>query len=184
MMSNLNNFFDIENDFQEVPEDEVLLEDSQNKGMKSKTIFDHLKAITQESYDPEYFQKLSERDKKTFDVYMINRYLSMHPDYEWIIIINEYQKVCFDMTPESVYKLYASDFPKNRVFLKYIKGEATQKYKKELIDLFREHFQVSKKEVREYLDILYNTPDGLREIVDIVSMYGKTEKEIKKLVKI
>ena len=184
-MPNLNNFFDIENDFQEVSEDEVLLEDSQDTGKKKgKTIFDHLKAITQDSYDPEYFQKLSERDKKTFDVYMINRYLSMHPDYEWIIIINEYQKVSFDMTPESVYKLYASDFPKDRVFLKYIKGEVVQKYKKELIDLFREYFQVSKKEAREYLDILYNISDGLREVVDIVSMYGKTEKEIKKLVKI
>ena len=95
----INKFFGIENDFQDVPEQVTLSEDDE-KG-KRKTIFDHLKAITQQKHDPEYFQKLSERDKKTFDVYMINRYLSMHPEYEWIVIINEYQKVCYEMTPES-----------------------------------------------------------------------------------
>jgi len=46
-----------------------------------KSLFDHVKAITNEQ-NPKYFDTLEEADKKTWSNYMLLRFLSMK--YEWI----------------------------------------------------------------------------------------------------
>ena len=53
---------------------------------KPKTLFDHLKAITQYQ-DPNYWEKLSDADKKTWSNYMVHRFLSMNLD--WVDIISD-----------------------------------------------------------------------------------------------
>ena len=54
----------------------------------AKTLFDHIKAITQ-FQDPKYFDKLEEGDLKTWSNYMIHRFLSMNSD--WIEVLAELQ---------------------------------------------------------------------------------------------
>ena len=55
---------------------------------KTKTLFDHIKAITS-IQDPKYWDKLEEGDKKTWSNYMIHRFLSMNKD--WIEVLSEIQ---------------------------------------------------------------------------------------------
>ena len=150
--------------------------------IKKVGLFDHLKAIYLEPYNPDYFKNMSETDRKTFSTYMINRYISMNPD--WLFLANYVQKFSYDMTPEMLYKVYANFIPKGKTYLKYIKGKKEKKFNKELIRLFVDYFECSEKEATEYLQILFNEPDGDKKVRDIIELYGKTEKEIKVLLKV
>ena len=88
------------------------------KTLKAKSLFDHIKQIT-DVQNPNYWSDISEEDKKSWSNYMVNRFLSMKMD--WIDIINEVQK--YNLEPKMVYKLYTNIFPKGRHWLKYIKGD-------------------------------------------------------------
>ena len=66
----------------------------------AKTLFDHIKAITQ-SQDPNYFDKLEEGDLKTWSNYMIHRFLSMNAD--WITTIADLQPYTERLKPEQLY---------------------------------------------------------------------------------
>jgi len=77
----------------------------------SKTLFDHIDAILKYQ-NINYFKNLSTEDKKTWNLYMINRFISMEDDYVTTInmldsLINNSSK-----SPENIYKLYISVFPK------------------------------------------------------------------------
>ena len=47
----------------------------------AQKLFDHINAITT-IQDPKYFDKLGDEDLKTWSNFMINRFLSMKP--EWL----------------------------------------------------------------------------------------------------
>ncbi len=150
------------------------------KSPKIKSLFDHIKSLTQEPYDPKYWDNLSEGDKKTLSPYMIHRFISMNPD--WVEIANLFQQYSYDLSPEIVYKLYADTLPKSRIFLRYIKGKKADTFEKELVNLLCKDMQISKKEAIEYLKIYFVYPGGMDELKYIISKYGKTEKQIKKLL--
>jgi len=105
----------------------------------------------------------------------------MNPD--WTEIANMFQQYSYELSPEIVYKLYAETLPKSRIFLRYIKGKKVDTFEKELVDILRKDFEISKKESIDYLKIYFVIPGGIEELKYIISKYGKTEKEIKKLVK-
>lgn len=151
--------------------------------IKTKTLFDHINAITQ-MQDKKYFDKLSDGDKKTWSNFMINRFLSMNPD--WVEIIAQLDPITTgaQLKPELVYKMYINIIPKSRTFLRYIKGRKETKYSKELIDILRKYFECSRKEAIEYLNIFYMSDDKKEELKNIILMYGKEDKEVKKLMKI
>lgn len=151
------------------------------KAPKIKSLFDHIKSITQEPYDPKYWDKLSDGDKKTFSPFMIHRFISMNPD--WVEISNMFQQFSYDLSPEIVYKLYADTLPKSRIFLRYIKGKKVETFEKELVDLLCKDLQISKKEAIDYLKIYFVYPGGMDELKYIISKYAKTEKQIKNLLK-
>jgi len=161
-------------------EEEVEVQQTQ---IKVKTLFDHINAITQ-IQDKKYFDKLSDGDKKTWSNYMINRFLSMNPD--WIEIISELDPLTTgnQLKGEFVYKMYIDVIPKSRVFLKYIKGKKDTKYNKELIDLVKLYFECSKKEAVDYLNIYYSTESQMEELKEIITKYGNDEKEVKRLIKV
>ena len=71
--------------------------------------------------------------------------------------------------------------PKRKFFTKYIKGKSEDKYNKELIEFIADHYEVSKREATEYISMMIDLDST--EIVNILSKYGKTEKEIKNLLK-
>lgn len=179
----MNKFFEFDDDLGEI-KDEVVITPKEKKEQKEKvkTLFDHLKAITQKDYDKDYFNKLSESDRKTFDVYMITRFLSMNKD--WVDIVNIFQKYNQVLSSEAIYKFYANIIPKSTLFLRYVKGEFQTNYNKDLIELLATYHQISTKEAREYLDVLHAIPEGIPFLEKLCSMYGKDEKETKKLLKI
>ena len=83
--------------------------------MKTKTLFDHIKEITN-SQNPNYWEDISDADKKTWSNYMVHRFLSMKP--EWIEVVNEIQRY-WELEPKSVYQFYTNVIPKSRTFLRY-----------------------------------------------------------------
>ena len=146
--------------------------------MAAKKLFDHLNAITSEQ-DPKYFEKLSEEDLKSWSNFMINRFLSMKP--EWVELIATLLPLTQTLQPKEMYKLYISVIPKGKYFLKYIKGKGENKYEEFLVDLIKKDFQCSEKEANEYIEVLYSSREGRENIKYICEKYGTDKKQITKL---
>lgn len=144
---------------------------------KKSSIIDFLNYL---SVEKRPWDKLSEADKKAFSPFIINLWLSMSTDY--LELVNELQKYTIGLLkPEYVYKLYLDLLPKRKIFIKYIKGKAEEKYNSELVNLIAGHYNVSKSEATEYIEILdQHRPE---QLVEVIKMYGKTEKEITKMLK-
>ena len=146
--------------------------------MAVKKLFDHLNAITSEQ-DPKYFDKLSDEDLKSWSNFMINRFLSMKP--EWVELIATLLPLTQTLQPKEMYKLYISVIPKGKYFLKYIKGKGENKYEEFLVELIKKDFQCSEKEATEYIEVLYSTREGRENIKYICEKYGTDKKQITKL---
>jgi hypothetical protein len=146
--------------------------------MAGKSLFDHIKAITNEQ-DPKYYDNLSEEDKKTWSNFMINRFLSMNPD--WIEIIATILPFTQTLEPKDMYKLYINVIPKGRYFLKYMKGKSAEKYESFIIELIKKEYDCSEAQSIEYLDILYSNREGRENIKYISEKYGTDKKQITKL---
>jgi len=141
---------------------------------KPKTIFDHLAGIT---FKKTKWEDLTEADQKSFTPYLINRWLSMSP--QLIEIVDMFQHYTIGpLTKEHVYKLYYDILPKGKFFSKYIKGKKADKYNKDLVSLVSKHYEVSKSESEEYLSLL-----NKNDILSICKKYGKSDKEVKQLLK-
>ena len=146
---------------------------------KPATIFDHIAGITQRKKS---WDKLSEADQKSFSPYIINRWLSMHPDLiETVDALQQY--TIGPLSKKHVYQLYYDILPKASVRAKYIKGKKVNKYNKDLINFVKDHYQINSNEAEEYIGIFIRTNSGIQGLIDIMKSYGKTEKEIKKLLK-
>jgi hypothetical protein len=146
--------------------------------VKAKTLFDHINQITQIK-NPNYWETLSDQDKKTWNNFMIIRYLGMIE--EWVDMLSYLQPYIQDLPPQSLYKVLIEIIPKYKGFIKYISGEKVSKYEDWLVDLFVNHYNVSKKEVDSYLKILYIDDVGKSHIKELCQMYGVEEKKIKSL---
>jgi hypothetical protein len=146
------------------------------KVRKAKSLFDHIKQIT-DYQKPNYWNEISDEDKKSWSNYMVNRFLSMKMD--WIDIVNEVQK--YNLEPEMLYKLYTNIFPKGRQWLKYIKGDKKMKYPKWVYELVAKHLRISLREASDAVDIYEMTAGGQTELAEILYKYGIEEKEIRKL---
>ena len=144
--------------------------------VKKKGLFDHVKQIT-DFQSPNYWDEISEEDKKTWSNFMINRFLSMKMD--WIDIVNEVQK--YDLEPEIVYKLYTNIFPKGKQWLKYIKGDKKMKYPKWVYEIVSKHLQCSMREASDAVEMYDISHGGQSELIDILMKYGKTEQECRKI---
>ena len=146
---------------------------------KPATIFDHIAGIT---HRKKSWDKLSEADQKSFAPYIINRWLSMHPDLiETVDALQQY--TIGPLNKKHVYQLYYDILPKASVRAKYIKGKKVNKYNKDLINFIKDHYQINSREAEEYVGIFIRTNSGIQSLIDIMKTYGKTEKEIKKLLK-
>jgi hypothetical protein len=144
----------------------------------SKKLFDHINAITTEQ-DPKYFDKLEEDDIKTWSNFMINRFLSMKP--EWVELIATILPLSQTLQPKEMYKLYINIIPKGKYYLKYIKGKGEAKYEQFLVELVQKEFECRELHANEYIDILYATREGRENIKYICEKYGVEKKQITKL---
>lgn len=141
---------------------------------KGATIFDFIGGLTDKKKE---WDKWSEADQKKFSVYIVNRWLSMR--MELTELINEFQTYTIGLLrPQETYKLYHELLPNNKAFAKYIKGKSEDKYDAALISQIAEHYQVSKSEASDYVDLMDKT-----QCERILTMYGYSEGEKKKLLK-
>ena len=74
--------------------------------------------------------------------------------------------------------MYYDVLPNANVRAKYIKGKKQDKYNKDLVKFIANHYQIAKIEAEEYIGLLKKD-----DLSNILKQYGKTEKEIKKLLK-
>ena len=146
--------------------------------MASKSLFDHIKAVTQ-FQDPKYWDKLEDDDKKTWSNYMVHRFLSMNPD--WIEVLSEIQPYTQVLEPKQLYLSLIGILPKGRYYMRYIKGKKANKYESWLVDLLIQDFMCSSKEAEDYCEILYATKEGRENIKYICEKYGVDKKQITKL---
>jgi hypothetical protein len=107
-------------------------------------IFDHIKNITT--------TKGPYLGDEGWNNWMINRYLSMDPEY--CEVVNLVQKNTWQMKGEYLYNLYKDLIPQQYKFLKYIKASKKSDYKKDDIYAVKVYFEVSEKQAKEYIDML------------------------------
>lgn len=146
---------------------------------KGAGIFDFINGM---SRDKKSWDSFSETDQKAFSPWLVNRWLSMIP--EFTETVNVFQQFTIGiLKPREVYMLYSGVLPQQSLYLKYIKGKKDEKYSKDLIEFMKLYYSISKKEVIEYLEILLNTPEGIEEVINILQKYGNDDKKIKKMLK-
>ena len=136
------------------------------------TLFDWINQILLHKKNWEEF---SETEQKTFNIFMINRFLSMSEDF--VDAVNICQEHTFQMEDKDVYNLYKKLIPKQKKFLRYIKGKK-DKYPKKLLKFLAEHYQVSQREIIDYIPMI-----DKEYIIQLGKQYGKNKKQIKELIK-
>ena len=138
------------------------------------TIFDWINQI---NYEKKSWDSFSEAEQKTFNTFIINRWLSM--DGELIQIVNYFQKYSIGLLePKDTYMWYRDIIPKKKRFNKYIKGKKAMKYDSELINTICKYYETSKNECIEYIEMM-----DKKQLTSILELHGKEPKQIKKLLK-
>jgi hypothetical protein len=150
------------------------MEKKSENTVKAKTIFQHLSGIKEKK---ESWTSLSDMDKKSFSPFIINRWLSMNLDLLPIVNILQKYTIGF-LSARDVYKVYLDFLPKQKTFDKYIKGSKSSKYNKDVLEYLSKWYGVSQREVTDYLEILSKD-----DVINILTKYGLTDKEAKKLLK-
>ena len=123
------------------------------------------------------WDSFEESEQKSFNTFIINRWLSMDKDF--IEVVNVFQKYAIGtLEPREVYKWYCEVLPRGKRFNKYIKGKRDKKYDKELVDIISGHFECSKLQTKDYLELI-----DKEELKTILEMYGLDKKTMKRLCK-
>ena len=135
--------------------------------MKQKTIFDILNDLTYNKV------KWEDQDQKQVQPYMLNRWLSMHPDY--LEIIAYCQPTTDLLNPEFYYKFYVDLLPKQKFFTKYQTGKKDEKVNSNLIAFLSQRLELSFKEIDDLLEVVNH--DDLKEYI---KGHGYTDKQLKK----
>ena len=144
---------------------------------KPRTIFNILADLTFKKTNPNIY---TEADWKAYNIYMVNRWLSMNSDVTEII--NFIQKY-YSLDKKIHYKMLSDILPKQKLFTKYVKGKKVDKYNTELVNIIAKHYEVSRKEAKLRIDMHKHFSHGIETLSDILRGYGKNEKEIKRLLK-
>ena len=142
-----------------------------------KTIFNILGDLTYKKTNPNTY---TEGDWKAYNTYMVNRWLSMNSDVTEII--NFVQKY-YSLDKKIHYKMLSDILPKQKLFTKYVKGKKVDKHNSELVTIIAKHYETSRKEAKLRIEMHRHFNNGIETLTEILRSYGKTEKEIKRLLK-
>ena len=143
--------------------------------VKKKSLFDHIKQITNVQ-NPNYWEEISDEDKKSWSNYMTHRFLSMK--MEWVELVNELQK--YNLQPKELYKLYTNILPKGKQWLKYTKGRNQMAHPNWLINVVANHNEVSQKEAYDMVEMYMLTEGGMLELGELCKKWGVEPKKIEK----
>ena len=130
--------------------------------------FDHIKNLHTKK---RIWDNFNDEEKKSFNIYIINKALSMNPSY--LNIVNMVQKYTNNMLePKEVFNLYYDLLPNKFRFYKWIKG--TKDKNKEKYQILAEHFKCSSREIKDYIKLL-----DKKQINNILKLYKDgTSKKI------
>ena len=113
--------------------------------------FDHIKNLHTKKHTWDDF---NDEEKKSFNVFIINKALSMNPSYLGIVnMIQNFTGLNQILSQKEVFNIYFSLLPSKFRFYKWIKGEKNKK-EKEKAEYLAMHFKVSTREAYDYLKIL------------------------------
>jgi len=113
--------------------------------------FDHIKNLHTKKRRWEDF---NDEEKKSFNIFIINKGLSMNPNYLGIVnMVQNFTGLNQIISPKEVFNIYFNLLPNNFRFYKWIKGEKTKK-DKEKAEYLAMHFKVSTREAYDYLQLL------------------------------
>ena len=113
--------------------------------------FEHVKNLHTKKRRWEDF---NDEEKKSFNVFIINKTLSFNPNYLSIVnMVQNYTGLNQILSQKEVFNLYFNLLPTKFRFYKWIKGEKTKK-EKEKAEHLAMHFKVSTREAYDYLKIL------------------------------
>jgi hypothetical protein len=113
--------------------------------------FDHIKNLHTKKRT---WNDFNDEEKKSFNVFIINKGLSMNPNYLGIVnMVQNFTGLNQVISPKEVFNIYFNLLPNNFKFYKWIKG-AKSKKDKEKAEYLAMHFKVSTREAYDYLDIL------------------------------
>ena len=113
--------------------------------------FDHIKNLHTKKRRWEDF---NDEEKKSFNVFIINKGLSMNPNYLGIVnMVQYFTGLNQIISPKEVFNIYFNLLPNKFKFYKWIKGEKTKK-DKEKVEYLAMHFKVSTREAYDYLQLL------------------------------
>ena len=144
---------------------------------KRKSVFDHVKAIRQ-IQDPNYYNNLSDDDKKSFTHFMIIRALSMDSDI--VEDMAQLYQVIDKIPSPQFYQLLISLVPKSNRYYPWIKSKKF-KHNKQLLELVAKRFVVSKFQANDYINLLSQCDGGQVELISICQAFGLSEKEIEEI---
>jgi hypothetical protein len=145
-----------------------------------KTLFDHLSAIhTKQRID--YFEFLEDDDRKTYNQFMINRFISMNQNY--IEAVNIFQKYLNKVDNRTSYLFYSQLLPKKKEYNKYIKKTTDDKYEPWIVELLAKYFEIRLSDASQYLQVYLQTDKGKEELYQIIRNYGIDDSKTKKLLK-
>lgn len=141
------------------------------------SLFDHVKHI-RGVQSPDYFDSLSEENKKSFNHFMLLRALSMDDDVlpEMAFLYRYFDKI---PSPQ-FYKLLIGLVPRGTHWVPWIKAKVV-KHSPDLLNLVSKHYQISKRQANEYINVLVATEEGLLRLIDLCKMTGLDDSEVEKL---
>ena len=113
--------------------------------------FDHIKNLHTKKRRWEDF---NDEEKKSFNVFIINKALSMNPNYLGIVnMVQNFTGLNQILSQKEVFNIYFKLLPNKFRFYKWIKGQKNKK-DKEKVEYLAMHFKVSTREAYDYLNIL------------------------------
>jgi hypothetical protein len=171
------------------PSVEENLQDSKSQRptqLKSIGLFDHIKHI-QYVKDPNYYDNLSEADRKTFNLFMILRGLSMNPSFiEYAAYLYRYLDT---IPPAQFYRILIELYPKHsyKEFYRWIKSSkdkegADAKKEAKVLDLIIEKYEIPKKEAKDYLRVFKASKSGETALTELIRGFGFSDKEVEEMI--
>ena len=131
--------------------------------------FDHIKNLHTKQRS---WGDFSDEEKKSFNIFIINKALSMNPNY--LNIVNMVQRYTNNLLdPKEVFNLYFNLLPNKFRFYKWIKG--TKDKNKEKYQILAQHFKCSSREAKDYMKLL-----NKKEVNKILKLYkdGTSKKTL------
>jgi hypothetical protein len=111
------------------------------------TMWDHLNNIT--------YNKGRYLGDEGWNIYMINRFLSMDENYcEIVDAMQKNLRLGSYIPNEAMYEAYKDLIPKQKKYLKYIKAENIKKYDEEELSILSKHFEISQREAKSFVDMM------------------------------